>query len=218
MKRSPDTFWDEFATHYEGFLRHVRRAYTRLLSFVAAHCDQAMDVVEIGTGTGVIAMALADQVAHVDAVDPSRAMIGEAMARQAEAGITNVQFSVRSGYNTAFPPHRYDLVVVSNVLHVIDQPERLLREAARVTKAEGTVLIATYCHGESALSRLVSGLMSLRGFRAPQKWSIAGLMDFLCDCGFTVRDSIVIGGVIPLVAVAASRPGRPGRADRPGPG
>ena len=65
-------------------------------------------------------------------------------------------------------------------------------------KPEGIFISATYCHGNSIKSRLVSGLMSLSGFKAYRKWSTNEYMDFLKNNRFVIKQYEVLKDSIPL--------------------
>lgn len=125
-------------------------------------------------------------------------MIREASRALEKEPRTNLRFSVRDGYSTGFDDESFDLVVISNVMHVVDQPAALLAEAGRVVKIDGAIILATYCHGTSSLTRMVSWIMSLRGFEARHKWSPLGFRQFLEASGYEVREETIIKDIIPL--------------------
>src|SRR5919109_3703126 len=56
-----------------------------------AHANPSTTVLDVGTGTGFVAAGLAPQVAHVIAVDHSRAMLETAERNLRELGLTNVE-------------------------------------------------------------------------------------------------------------------------------
>ncbi|MDS0295382.1 class I SAM-dependent methyltransferase [Halogeometricum luteum] len=79
--------------------------YNAYASLVVEHADPRPDdvVLDLGTGTGLIALALAEDAGRVVGRDISDGMIEQARSKAAEAGIENVEF----GYGEFRDP-RYD--------------------------------------------------------------------------------------------------------------
>ena len=85
-------------------------------------------------------------------VDQSPAMLTIARARIEEKGLRNVL--LRQGDMYAPPVERdaYDLVVVHQVLHFLDDPARAVKEAARLIRAGGRLLLVDFAaHSEESL-------------------------------------------------------------------
>ena len=113
-------------------------------------------VLDLGTGTGRMVELLAPLSDRAVGIDASHAMLNLARARVARAGLRNVQ--LRQGDLYALPVERdgYDLVVIHQVLHYLDDPARALREAARVLRPGGRLLvvpISPHTADESSASR-----------------------------------------------------------------
>src|SRR5919197_996930 len=94
---------------------------------------------DLGCGTGQVAAALAPFVGRVVAVDTSAAMLQAAKKRL--QGFDNVD--LRRGDLEALPidDGRLDAALLVMVLHYVPEPERALREVARVLKPNGTLLV-----------------------------------------------------------------------------
>jgi SAM-dependent methyltransferase len=110
------------------------------LAALFALADPHWRVGDLGCGTGTLAAALAPMVAQVIAVDASPAMLAAARART--AGHANVQ--VRNGTLEALPidDHSLDVALCLLVLHHVAEPGRVLREARRVLRPGGRLLIS----------------------------------------------------------------------------
>lgn len=102
--------------------------------------DPTMVVGDLGCGTGSLSLSLARHVSHVHAIDGSPAMLDA--ARQRVHGQSNV--SVASGSLEALPldDASLDVAVLMLVLHHVAEPTRVLKEARRVLRAGGRLLIA----------------------------------------------------------------------------
>src|SRR5947209_13532563 len=109
-------------------------------------------LLDLGTGTGRMLELLAPLAQRAVGIDQSPAMLAVARARLERAGLRNVQ--LRQGDIYAVPVERngYDLVILHQVLHYLDDPGRALREAARVLRPGGRLLLVDFApHGEEAL-------------------------------------------------------------------
>jgi demethylmenaquinone methyltransferase/2-methoxy-6-polyprenyl-1,4-benzoquinol methylase/ArsR family transcriptional regulator len=101
-------------------------------------------LLDLGTGTGRMLELLAPFAQRAVGIDQSPAMLAVARARLERAGLRNVQ--LRQGDIYALPVERngYDLVVLHQVLHYLDDPGRALREAARVLRPGGRLLVVDF--------------------------------------------------------------------------
>lgn len=95
-------------------------------------------VAELGAGTGLLSLALAEAGARVHAVEPARAMLRALAARAAGDGrVTPVH---AAGEATGLPGGAFDLVVLADALHWVDAA-RAGREAARLLAPGGAVAV-----------------------------------------------------------------------------
>ena len=101
-------------------------------------------LLDLGTGTGRMLEVLAPRAVRAVGVDQSAAMLALARSRIDEAGLRHVQ--LRQGDIYAAPVERdgYDLVVIHQVLHFLDDPARALKEAARAVAPGGRLVIVDF--------------------------------------------------------------------------
>jgi len=126
------------------------RVEAAILAMVGDAPVQAM--LDLGAGTGRMLELIAPHAVRAVGVDLSPAMLSLARARIAQSGLRNVQ--LRQGDIYAPPVERdaYDLVVVHQVLHFLDDPARALREAARTLRPGGRLLVVDFAaHTEEYL-------------------------------------------------------------------
>lgn len=97
------------------------------------------DVTEIGCGYGTFTLPVAERVSgRVVACDVEPAMVESTRARAKEAGLSNVECSVRDGLAEGLPVADADVCLVFNLLHGED-PVGLLDVAARTVHVGGEV-------------------------------------------------------------------------------
>ncbi|MGL4243105.1 MAG: ArsR/SmtB family transcription factor [Beijerinckiaceae bacterium] len=99
---------------------------------------------DLGTGTGRVLSLMADRAQRCVGVDLSPSMLAVARANIERAGHRNVQ--LRHGDIYALPVERdgYDVVVIHQVLHYLDDPARAVREAARALRPSGKLLVVDF--------------------------------------------------------------------------
>jgi demethylmenaquinone methyltransferase/2-methoxy-6-polyprenyl-1,4-benzoquinol methylase/ArsR family transcriptional regulator len=109
-------------------------------------------LLDLGAGTGRMLELFAPQADRAVGVDLSSAMLAVARGRLEERGARNVD--LRQGDLYALPVQRnaFDLAIMHQVLHYLDDPARAVREAARALAPGGRLLIVDFApHGEEAL-------------------------------------------------------------------
>lgn len=127
---------------------HVSEAAVEAAIREAVGPRPVQSLLDLGTGTGRILALLADLYVRGTGIDASHDMLSVARANLAAAGVDHAH--VRQGDVTALslPANAFDLVVVHQVLHYLDDPARAIREAARAVAPGGRLLIVDFApHG-----------------------------------------------------------------------
>ena len=196
-------FWDRNAGRYDRFMRKDGVAYDEMYALIRP-VVKAKTVLELATGTGLIAKNIVNAAAHIEATDASAEMILEAKRDNRSA---KLHFSVRDMFRLPYADKSFDVVIVSNALHIIPQPEKALAEIRRVLKDDGVLIAPTFTHGNSTLrGRLKLFFMKLVGFPLNSRWSSADYLAFLRQNGWTVRKSAVLKASFPLTYAECVKP------------
>ena len=188
-------FWDKNAGRYDRFMRKDRAAYDEMYALIRP-LVRHKTVLELATGTGLIAKHIVNAAAHIEAMDASAEMIAEAKRDNQSA---KLHFSVQDMFRLPYADKSFDVVIVSNALHIVPQPEKALQEIKRVLKDDGTLIAPTFTHAGNSFSGMVRAFfMRMAGFPLHSRWTSAEYLRFLRQNGWAVRKSAVLKASFPL--------------------
>jgi ubiquinone/menaquinone biosynthesis C-methylase UbiE len=205
-KEKEGNFWNWFSGKYDRFIRiTLNKTYKDLYRTLKTDLCKTDDLLEIATGTGLIAFEICNAVKSIKAMDIAPGMIKIARQKQVGLKITNIEFEVGDSYNLSYKDASFDKVLASNVLHLLYEPEKALSEIQRVLKTDGKAILPTFCHGENAKSGIISGFISLFGFSARNKWNRNSYEEFVKNHGFKIIKSEVFKGKFDLIYLVAEK-------------
>ena len=191
-------FWDRNAKIYDRFMRKDRAAYAQmyeLLRPIVRH----KTVLELATGTGLVAKNIVNAADHIEATDASEEMICQAKRDNHSA---KLHFSAQDMFHLPYADRSFDVVIVSNALHIVPRPEEALREIGRVLKDDGVLAAPTFTHAENGLyGKIRAFAMKLVGFPLHSRWTSGGYLAFLRKNGWMVHKSVVLKASFPLTYV-----------------
>ncbi len=117
-------------------------------------------VLEVGVGTG---LSLPDYGRHLEIVgiDLSPEMLDKAREKVAEEGLSNVSgLHEMDASELTFPTGSFDTVVAMYVMTVVPEPEKVMRELARVCKVGGEVILVNHFSQEEGVRGWVERRMA----------------------------------------------------------
>ena len=191
-------FWDKNAGRYDRFMRKDRAAYEEMYALIRP-VVKGKTVLELATGTGLIAKNIVNAAAHIEASDTSAEMIREAKRRNHSA---KLYFSVQDMFCLPYADESFEVVIVSNALHIVPQPEKALAEIHRVLKDDGVLIAPTFTHAENSFfGNSKAFFLKLAGFPLHSRWTSEEYLCFLQQNGWTVRKSDVLKASFPLTYV-----------------
>jgi len=110
---------------------------SKVREFVIAHGDES--AVDVGTGAGALAFALAPIVGDVVGVDRVPELLE--LARERATGYANVRFVEGDAEHLSFGDATFDLAGTLRTLHHVPRPELVLAELTRITRPGGRILV-----------------------------------------------------------------------------
>jgi S-adenosylmethionine-dependent methyltransferase len=137
----------------------VSDALDEVLAVRAAQVGRAaLEVVDVGAGTGGFAVRLAKLGHHVTVVDPSPDALAAARWRAAELGVTLTAVQGEASEVAGLVGDgAADLVVCHNVLEYVDSPAAAMAAIARVLRPGGTVSVLAANVVAAVLQRALAG-------------------------------------------------------------
>ncbi|MCL2477019.1 methyltransferase domain-containing protein [Candidatus Bathycorpusculum sp.] len=193
------SFWNRYAKLYDFEIKRFNgKAYLEMYQLMSGSLLPDMDVLEVATGTGLVAINIATCVRSVEAVDFSPKMVDTARKKKAPG---NVRFSVEDATGLSFGDNTFDAVIISNALHIVPDPVRVLSDISRVLRPKGLLIAPTYSQGHLRESTwdLNAKILKFIGFKTYSKWSPVEYVAFIEQNGFRVERWQVLHAAFPLV-------------------
>ena len=130
-------------------------------------------MLDVGTGTGRMLQVLGRHADRAVGFDSSHSMLAVARANLERAEIRGIDLRQGDVYSPPFASDSFDLIVIHQVLHFLDDPARAVREAARLLTPGGRLLIVDFAPHSLEFLRAEHAHLRL-GFRAD---AVAGWLE-----------------------------------------
>jgi ubiquinone/menaquinone biosynthesis C-methylase UbiE len=143
------SYFKKHAKHWDELRRlHISEASVEAAIREALSNVRIDSLLDLGTGTGRMLEMFGPEIERGVGLDMNPEMLSIARANLDRAGLKHC--SVRKGdiYNLALGRDQFDAVIVHQVLHVLDDGARAIREAARVLRPGGRLLVIDFAPHE----------------------------------------------------------------------
>jgi ArsR family transcriptional regulator len=101
-------------------------------------------MLDLGTGTGRVLELFSGLYQHGIGIDSNREMLNVARANFDAAGVRNAEVRLGDVYNLPIARNGFDLVTIHQVLHYLDDPAAVIRQAARALRPGGRLFIVDF--------------------------------------------------------------------------
>lgn len=188
-----------FGAHAEGYSKSHSHAHgADLAALLAALEPKPTDVaLDVATGTGFTAVALAPLVTQVKGIDVTGEMLEEARRLASSEGLTNVTFELGDALDIGADDGSFDLVTTRRAAHHFADVPGFIREARRVLRPGGRLGVVDMSPPEGAedFSNKIERLRDSSHAEAftPSRWR-----SMLSEAGFEVLSSQVLAEPVTL--------------------
>lgn len=204
------TFWNAIAERYARKPVANPSAFERKIEVTAALLSPRSVVLDIGCGTGSLALRLAPFAGEVHGLDLSSEMVRIARDKAQAQQVGNVSFHTGPFDETfdALGDASLDLVCAYSLLHLLEDRGRALARIQRLLKPGGFFVSSTVCLRNS---RMPYGplLRVMRWFgKAPmvKLFSTDTLLDDLRQAGFVNLRQPEVGAEATIAFIVAGKP------------
>ena len=122
-------------------------------------------ILEIGVGTG-LSFDDYDETTEITGIDISEPMIARAHERVKSGRYPFVkELRVMDAHTLAFADASYDCVVGQFVITLVEDPERVLSECARVVRPGGQIVLVSHLYSERGVAAAVERLLAQKARR-----------------------------------------------------
>lgn len=204
-------FWNKIAARYAAQAVANPEAFDRKTERTRALLRPDSVVLEVGCGTGSLALRLAPSVGQYHGLDFSREMVRIANEKKAAQGVDNVSFHEGSfdASFALFGPGTLDGVCMFSVLHLLADREAALARAFELSRPGGFFVASTTCLAESKLPfGAIIAVMRWFG-RAPavvSSFSKATLREEIARAGYVDIEEPDVGAERTISFVVARKP------------
>lgn len=164
--QSADKFWNKMARRYVKQPIKNMAAYNETLEQTRVRLSPEDRVLELGCGSGMTALLLADSVQRITASDISGEMVAIGREKAAEEKVANVDFVRATPFDDVLESGSYDAVLAFNFLHLMEDTDGALTRIRVLLKPGGLFISKTVCLSNAGffarlLMRLLIPVMQL---------------------------------------------------------
>ncbi|MBC1473030.1 class I SAM-dependent methyltransferase [Listeria grandensis] len=171
-------FWDRLAKSFDK----DAAVDPILMNLFKDNVSSESVVLELGAGTGALALNLARFCRSLEASDFSAEMIARAKEKEKPE---NLNFTIQDASNLSYKNESFDLIIAIFVLHVVPDMQAVIAEAKRVLKPGGKLIAEVPIpKKQGIISAILNGVMRLMKFRL---WTAKKYETMLQEHGFSVE-------------------------------
>lgn len=207
---SDATFWNRLAEKYSRQPVANPDAFERKIAITRSCMSPGDVILDIGCGTGSLALRLAPHAAHVHGLDLSSEMVRIARDKATVQKVSNVTFHVGAfDEDISFAPESLDGLCAYSLLHLLEDRTTALQRIYRLLKPGAFFVSSTVCLKESWVPYTpVLRVMRWLG-KAPlvKVFTKQSLANDIRDAGFVNLSQPDVGADPTIAFVVAAKPG-----------
>ena len=197
-------FWNKISPVYDLFENvYNRKVYKGTGIKVAEFIDKNDSVLECACGTGAITEEIAKKCRQVLATDFAEGMLKRASKKCRKYG--NVSFRQEDITDIKSADSSFDKAVAGNVIHLLPEPGKALKELLRVVRPGGKVIIPTYINMARDSSGFAVKFIEKLGAEFKRQFDIDSYKKFFEDKGFKDVEFYVVDGRMPCAIAVITK-------------
>lgn len=198
-------FWDRVSAFYDFFeTAYNGKVYKNLGKVIAEEIDSEDTVLECACGTGAISRHIAPKCRLLVATDYSEGMLKQTKKNLKDFHNVIIKRADITQLNCR--DARFDKVVAGNVVHLLADPYRAVRELERVCKPGGKIIIPTYINASDKTNQKAVRLLEIMGANFKRQFDINSYRSFFEKAGYENVEIYVIDGKMPCAAAIITKP------------
>jgi ABC-2 type transport system ATP-binding protein len=192
-----EKYWSRFSATYDEnqeyvvgktFLNEVKRNINNLTDLG--------EVLELGCGTGYFTGSIVKNAKHVFATDLSDELLEKARERLGDND--KITFQKENCMKISFESNKFNTVFMANLIHVIENPSKVLQECFRVLKDDGLLIITSFTNYSMKPWEIIKlGLRFMKVWGKPPRYthrfSPDSLGSLMASKGFSIEESKILG-------------------------
>ncbi|MGK4000319.1 class I SAM-dependent methyltransferase [Sorangium sp. So ce1024] len=203
-------FWDGIAEKYAAKPVGNVAAFERKKAITREHLRPSSTVLEIGCGTGSLALEMSPFAGHIHAMDISSEMIRIANQKKQVQGATNVTFHQGTLDGRApYEPQRFDSAWAYSILHLVPDRRRTLEALFDLLKPGGSFISSNVCLGGTWVpyGALITVMRWLGKAPVVHVYDRETILREMREVGFVEIEEREVGGGGMVAFVVAKKPG-----------
>jgi arsenite methyltransferase len=205
-------FWNGTAAKYAARPVANAAAFERKKAITRQYLAPEATVLEIGCGTGSLALEMSPFAGHIHALDVSSEMVRIANGKKQAQSVTNVTFHQGTLEGaTEFEPGQFDAALAYSILHLVDDRRATLERLFELLKPGGSFISSNVC--------LAGSWVPYGALIAVMRWfGLAPMVHLydrdtihreLSEVGFTDVTSHDVGAEAVVAFITATKPQEP---------
>ena len=176
-------FWDKVSGVYDLFENiYNKSVYQSTGKSVAKYIKNTDRVLECACGTGAISIFIAPVCKELIVSDYSVGMLKQ--AKKKLKNYDNIEYKMVDITDIEAEDNTFDVVVAGNVIHLLPDPQRAMKELTRVCKDGGRLVIPTYINGDEGTNKLAVKFLEKLGASFKCQFDAESYEKFFEDMGY----------------------------------
>ncbi len=198
-------FWDRVAGVYDIFVNVINaKTHKELRNVIATQINHDDVVLECACGTGFLSAVIAPRCKSLVATDFAANMIKKAKKNCRE--FSNITFKQGNILSIEANDETFDVVMAANVIHLLDEPIKAVKELDRVCKLGGKIIIPTYMNkADDGKTTGLSKTIDLAGADFKREFTFDTYKVFFKELGYTNVEYTMIDGRVPCAVAIINK-------------